>query len=101
WHPDKIWGLLRIGGVYHPLTVCPQLVTLREIEELEDRISAWTLMLQVSVDVHRLYGLGLDVNPSNFARERGKATIHYLDDDLYPGLDERMLGAAIAARIPE
>jgi diadenosine tetraphosphatase ApaH/serine/threonine PP2A family protein phosphatase len=104
WHPLKVWGVLRRpeDGRWLPVTVCPALVTLRQLEGLEERRRAWIEMLQASVDVHRAHGLGLDVNPANFARApSGAGRLFYLDDEFYDAVDERNLAGAIAARIPE
>lgn len=101
WHPEKLWALLRSGEEWLPLTVCRELTTLRQIERSDDRRLAWIDMLQASIDVFRLHGLGLDINPSNFGRDRDSGQIYYLDEELYERLTERGLANAIAARIPE
>jgi diadenosine tetraphosphatase ApaH/serine/threonine PP2A family protein phosphatase len=101
WHPEKVWAVIDKGGAWAPLTICPELLTLRTLQRLDDRLAGWVEMLQLAIDIHQLHGVGLDVNPSNFGSDRSTDKLHYLDDDLYAGLDERMLGGAIVARIPE
>ena len=102
WHPDKVWALVRVKGTHYLLTLCPELLTLRQVEKLEDRLSAWTEMLQASIDVHRLHRLGLDLNPANFARARsGGPRLYYVDDEFYEALDERNVAGAVVSRIPE
>lgn len=101
WHPDKLWLVMRSGDRWYPMTVCRELVTLRGIEEFAARARMWSAMLQMSIDTHRAHGLGLDLNPANFATERGSSTLYYLDDELYDRLDVRDVAGAIVARIPE
>lgn len=101
WHPDKIWSIMKIGSSWYPLTVCPELPTLRQIASLNERLAAWTEMIQVSVDVHRLHKIGLDINPANFGREASTSRLYYLDEELYPRLGEHEVAGAIVARIPE
>ncbi|MBX3261295.1 MAG: metallophosphoesterase family protein [Rubrivivax sp.] len=101
WHPSKRWALMRIGDGWLPLTACRELRTLRTIELLADRLRAWTAMLDLGLEVQRRCGLGLDLNPANFALEDGREDLHYLDDELYARLEPRQLAFAAAARIPE
>jgi len=101
WHPDKEWLVMHATGAWYPLTLCRELRTLRQIATFEDRARMWTAMLQLSIDVHHAFGLGLDLNPANFATEREGGTLFYLDDELYDRLEVRDLAGAIAARIPE
>lgn len=56
-------------------------------------------MVVMAVRVNAKYGIGLDLNPSNFAR--GEDRLYYLDDELYPTLSEPLLAGALVARIPE
>lgn len=101
WHPRKVWFAMRAGDVWYPATLCPELVTLRQIATREVRLQSWTAMLQLGIDVHRAHGLGLDLNPANFATERSSTKLHYLDDELYDRLEVRDIAGAIVARIPE
>ncbi len=101
WHPEKVWGVLRAGDACYPLTLCPELVTLRQIAELERRMLAWIELIQAGIDLHERHGLGLDMNPANFGRAADDPRIHYLDDELYPDLAERDVARALVARIPE
>jgi len=101
WHPDKSWLIMRVGDTWYPFTLCRELVTLRQLPTFEARSRMWTSMLQLSIDVHRTHGLGLDLNPANFATERRGTQLYYLDDELYDRLEARDLAGAIVARIPE
>lgn len=102
WHPSKRWALVRIDGGWFPLSICTELRTLRNIDRLEERLGAWTRMLEMGVEVARRSGLGLDLNPANFGFEpHAPRVLHYLDDEFYPALDHRQLAYAMAARIPE
>jgi diadenosine tetraphosphatase ApaH/serine/threonine PP2A family protein phosphatase len=106
WHPSKQWALLRTAAGWLPLGICRELVTVRGFAALDERLRGWTRMLEVGLDVRRRCGLGLDLNPANFAVEpqtlgRSGAPIYYLDDELYPSLETRQLAFAVAARIPE
>jgi diadenosine tetraphosphatase ApaH/serine/threonine PP2A family protein phosphatase len=101
WHPDKVWLVMRADGAWHPVTLCRELVTLRQLATCDERMRLWTTMLQLSIDVHCTHGLGLDLNPANFATEPGGSRLYYLDDELYDRLDARDLAGAIVARIPE
>ncbi len=102
WHPSKRWALVRVDGGWLPLSICAELRTLRDVDRLEDRLGAWTRMLEMGVEVARRCGLGLDLNPANFGFERhAPRVLHYLDDELYPAWSHRQLADAMAARIPE
>lgn len=101
WHPDKVWLVMRAAAEWHPVTLCRELVTLRQLATFDERMRMWTAMLQLSIDVHDTHGLGLDLNPANLATERGGSRLYYLDDELYDRLGARDLAGAIVARIPE
>jgi diadenosine tetraphosphatase ApaH/serine/threonine PP2A family protein phosphatase len=101
WHPSKLWAILRVGDAWYGLTVCRRLSTLRDVPSLDERLVAWTDMVQTSLRVHRAHGLGLDVNPANFGREKGAPRLYYLDDEFYATFGERDVAAALVARIPE
>jgi diadenosine tetraphosphatase ApaH/serine/threonine PP2A family protein phosphatase len=90
-----------VDGAWYPLTVCPELSTLRRLESFEERARAWLEMIQDAIDVFRLHRVGLDLNPANFARESSGSRLYYIDDELYDDLDERSVASAIVARIPE
>lgn len=119
WHPDKRWLLLRCpdtglpGQVrdeawWWPLSVCPELVTLRSLADWPSRSRAWAAALALALDVSQRHGLGLDLGPANFgmraapaANELHAAQLWYLDDELYPPLELVDLAQAIVGRIPE
>jgi diadenosine tetraphosphatase ApaH/serine/threonine PP2A family protein phosphatase len=84
-----------------PLTVCPELMTLRQRATFEARAAAWIEMLQLGVDVFARDAAGLDLNPANFATAPGDERLYYVDDEVYDALDARDIAGAIAARIPE
>jgi diadenosine tetraphosphatase ApaH/serine/threonine PP2A family protein phosphatase len=102
WHPEKIWAVMRRQDEWFPLTVCREVATLRQEEQLEQRLLAWIRMIQASIDVSRGHGLGLDVNPANFGIDRADSSkLYYLDDEFYDGFGERNIAGAMVARIPE
>src|SRR5690606_9023709 len=41
WHESKLWALFRVGDVVYPLTVCPELRTLRSVEHVAERFDGW------------------------------------------------------------
>tara|TARA_B100000609_G_scaffold199602_1_gene204800 strand:- start:13329 stop:14807 length:1479 start_codon:yes stop_codon:yes gene_type:complete len=47
------------------------------------------------------YGIGLDLNPSNFGFHPTETRLYYLDDETYPFLSLDDIGTGIASRIPE
>lgn len=101
WHPKKSWAAFRAGETFYPLTVCPELTTLRSLDDVDARLSGWTDMLRLALRVASRCGLGLDLNPANFGREEVDGQLYYLDDEFYAGFSEHHLAGAIAARIPE
>jgi diadenosine tetraphosphatase ApaH/serine/threonine PP2A family protein phosphatase len=102
WHPDKAWALFRgPNGLWYPLTVCPELRTLRQLEELDARLHAWIEMLRMALRVFGAYRIGLDLNPANFGTESDRGRLFYIDDEVYTELAARDIAGAIVARIPE
>jgi len=102
WHPSKQWFLMRIGDVWHPLTKCRKLITLREMDPLRNRITAWSRMIEKAVSYSVRYGIGLDINPSNFGIDpESEENVYYIDDELYPPLKGFDVAQVVAARIPE
>jgi len=101
WHPGKTWAVMRVDDAWYPLTVCPELLTLRRLLTFAARSTAWIEMIQDALDVQRMHHIGLDLNPANFAREGAGSPLFYLDDELYPTLDERAVASAMVARVPE
>jgi len=101
WHPSKHWFAMRAGEAWLPLTVCRRLVTLRETPSAGARLAHVARMIAVGAGVSRTHAIGLDLNPSNFAREPGEDHLYYLDDEVYGPLSGRDLGACAASRIPE
>lgn len=101
WHPSKVWASARVEGGWLALTACRRLSTLRAEGSLDQRLAGWTRMLQIGVEVGTHHGLGLDLNPANFARAEGDPRLYYLDEEVYPSLELANLAGAMAARIPE
>ena len=101
WHPEKHWELVRVAHQWYALTVCPELRTLRQIDDITARMTAWAKMLELAVTVFADHGLGLDLNPANFGTAAGEPRLYYIDDETYPLLAERDVAGAIIARIPE
>lgn len=101
WHPDKHWAIVRSEGAWYPLTLCPELRTLRQIPDAGGRMDAWLEMLRMAARVFAHHGLGLDLNPANFGVETGQERLYYIDDEHYGSLGERDIAGAMVARIPE
>ncbi|MBX3232610.1 MAG: metallophosphoesterase family protein [Labilithrix sp.] len=101
WHPSKRWALLRTAEGWLPLSVCRELRTLRTLDAIDERLWSWNEMIALALEAERRSGLGLDLNPANFALEDGRERLYYLDDELYSQLSPRHVAFAIAARIPE
>lgn len=101
WHPDKIWGIYWYEDKWYPLNATPELSTLRQLADVDDRLRAWTAMMEYAVEVGLKYGHGLDLNPSNFGTLPDDDRLYYLDDEWYPELKFAELSSAIVARIPE
>src|SRR5262249_6632182 len=47
WHPAKVWAVVRVTDAWRPLTLCPELVTLRHVAQMEERCLAWIDLIQV------------------------------------------------------
>jgi diadenosine tetraphosphatase ApaH/serine/threonine PP2A family protein phosphatase len=101
WHPEKQWAVFRCAEGWYPLTLCPELRTLRRHADLADRMRFWADMLRMALRVHGAHGIGLDLNPANFGTYDDPQRLYYIDDELYPALAERDIAGAIVARIPE
>lgn len=104
WHPHKVWLVMCVSDAWYPVTLCRELVTLRDLatfNTFEMRSAMWAMMLQLGIDVRQATGLGVDLNPSNFATMQGAGQLYYVDDEFYDSLDVRDLAGAIVARIPE
>jgi diadenosine tetraphosphatase ApaH/serine/threonine PP2A family protein phosphatase len=106
WHPAKQWALIEADDAWYPVTIAPELFTLRRLEDPGERMAAWIRMIEIAVRVFDGHGLGLDINPANFGFEpsRGDAATapyHYIDDETYASLAERDLAGALVSRIPE
>jgi diadenosine tetraphosphatase ApaH/serine/threonine PP2A family protein phosphatase len=99
-HPDKRWAVMQVEGRWYPLTLCPELATVRQRAQLDERLAGWTQMIQLALDTHTRHARGLDLNPANFGTT-ASGTLCYLDDELYGGLTASNVAGAIAARIPE
>jgi len=101
WHPDKFHFLLRWGGRWHPTSACPEMQTLRSIEDADARLASYTRMLVMALRVSRDHRVGLDINPSNFGTLEEDGQLFYLDDEVYEPSELREIGEAIAARLTE
>lgn len=108
WHPAKYWVLVRSGGSWYPVTLCPEMRTLRSIEPLEARLEAWLAMIRMGIRFWVDHRVGLDVNPANFgyfgtagAGPGREPTLHYLDDETTDWFGPREIATAAASRIPE
>lgn len=101
WHPQKQWFLLYNDGAWYPLSLCPELTTLRRMPTRSTRMAGWRDMLVMAARVHRRGGPGLDLNPSNFGIEDHSGVLYYIDDEFYPALTEQLVAGAMVARIPE
>jgi diadenosine tetraphosphatase ApaH/serine/threonine PP2A family protein phosphatase len=101
WHPSKQWSMAKTELGWLPVFACRQLRTLRTVEPLSARMDGWTRMIAMGLEVHARCGLGLDLNPANFALDDALMRLFYLDDELYETLGSHQLAVAIASRIPE
>ncbi|MBD3308890.1 hypothetical protein GF339_20925 [candidate division KSB3 bacterium] len=102
WHPDKLWFLMRQAEVWWPISACPMLTTIRNIDDWEQRIRWWSRMIVFGVEMSQQHGIGLDLNPSNFAFEHPDADqLYYLDDEFYAKHDCFDVAEAVVSRIPE
>lgn len=101
WHEDKAWALFESDGTWYPLSVAPEVRTLRQLGHAERRIVGWTAMIAMGVEISRASGIGLDLNPSNFGYLGDSDRLYYVDDEWYPMLTNAELASAIVARIPE
>lgn len=102
WHPHKGRFCLWAQGFWWPVSVCPSLVTLRQLESFEQKSQAWAQVVALGLSVRREHGVGLDLNPANFGFSTDEPDrLYYLDDELYPSATLRDFAEALAARIPE
>lgn len=102
WHPEKFWFLMRAEAGWLPVSVCPLLTTIRTIEAWDIRIGWWTRMILMGLRVSFDQGIGLDLNPSNFAFENPFSDhLYYVDDELYDSHDCFDIAEAIVSRLPE
>jgi diadenosine tetraphosphatase ApaH/serine/threonine PP2A family protein phosphatase len=102
WHPRKGRFCLWSQGFWWPVTVCPCLVTLRQLDTFARKSRAWAQVLTLALNVRREHGVGLDLNPANFGFAPDQPDLlYYLDDELYPSATLRDFAEALASRIPE
>lgn len=101
WHPQKEWFLLRQDRWWWPVSVCPWLTTLRQIEDPGERRAGWSAVLRKGLECTRLHRVGLDLNPSNFGREVPGGDWYYIDDETYPAQTLQESAEFVAARLPE
>ena len=102
WHPEKRWFMMLAGEEWLPVSVCPQLTTIRAIDSLEERLAWWSRMIVMGLKLSEEHGIGLDLNPSNFAfHEPASARLYYLDDEFYAQHNCFDIAEAVVARIPE
>jgi hypothetical protein len=88
-------------GSWYALSATPELRTLRQIRGLEQRLQAWTAMLERAVVAAVDHGVCLDLNPSNFGRSELDGRLYYIDDEWYPQVRPALLASGIVSRIPE
>lgn len=101
WHPKKVWGVYRSDDLWYPLSVTPEVSTLRRVGDINDKIRAWTAMLEMCVEVGVKNGIGLDINPANFGRDADGSSLYYIDDEWYAEFKLSELASGIVGRIPE
>ena len=102
YHPRKHWFLLREGEFWLPITACPEMTTLRAITDLPSRLRGWLAMYRLGARLLRDHEIELDLNPANFAQEKGNSQLWYLDDEFY--VQQKGLGAigmSLAHRMAE
>lgn len=109
WHPDKRWFLLRthdpeLGERWWPVSVCPELETLRGLADWAALRQPWAKVIGRSLELSNRHGVGLDLGPANFGFEAEagpRAPVWYLDDETYPALELADIAQAVVNRIPE
>jgi predicted phosphodiesterase len=104
WHPSKVWLALRSGGTWYRASACRRLKTLREIRDRKARFAYWLDMLEMAISIAAAHGIGLDINPSNFALSPEGAEnsrLYYIDDEYFVEAQIEALGEAVVGRIPE
>ena len=103
WHPEKLWFLMETEQqLWMPVSACPRLTTIRQIDEWDLRIRWWSRMIIMGLEMSLKYGIGLDLNPSNFAFDDPLSDqLYYLDDEFYAQHDFFDIAEAVVARLPE
>lgn len=102
WHPDKFWFLMQTEQAWLPVSACPRLTTVRQVDNWDLRISWWSRMIALGLEMSLKHGIGLDLNPANFGFEELVAEqLYYLDDEYYGRHDCFDIAEAVVARIPE
>jgi len=102
WHPEKFWFLIKLETDWLPVSACPLLTTIRQVDEWDTRIIWWSRMIVFGLSVSLEHGIGLDLNPSNFAfKDPLSDQLYYLDDEFYAKHDWVDIAEAVVARIPE
>ncbi len=100
WHPSKFWFILETRVGWLPISACPCLTTLRQISGIDGKTEAWTKMVLFAINISKKFGIGLDVNPSNFGFKPSEG-MYYLDDEIYPPSTVEDMAEALVSRIPE
>ncbi len=102
WHPEKLWFLMEVDGEWWPVSVCPRLTSIRTIADWDTRLRWWTRMILFGLRLSLDEGIGLDLNPSNFAfDDPGSDHLYYLDDEYYSAHECFDVAEAVVARLPE
>lgn len=101
WHPAKTWMVVQADGLFYPMTLCPEMRTLRRCASRAERFRAWVQMLRLGAETAAEHRVGLDLNPANFGYVEGDPRLYYLDDEVYEAPSDAMLAGALVARIPE
>lgn len=115
WHPDKRWFLLRTRSGpldparehWWPVSVCPQLRSLRELRDWATFSERWAQVIGFALERSVADRVGLDLGPANFGlsldQQAGVTDVEcwYLDDETYAPLELEDVAQAIIARVPE
>lgn len=99
WHPKKIWFLLEVKNAFLVCSMCPFLKTLRNLEDWDEKIKFWSILIQQNYQTMLKSNVSLDLNPSNFGLE--KEELYYIDEEIYSHADMEDIGTFIVQRIPE
>jgi predicted phosphodiesterase len=101
WHPQKRWFILHTDKGYLPVSLCPEMISLRSLNDWFEATYWWTEMLAWGYKLAHEHKLSLDLNPSNFGLEAQRRRLYYLDDEFYKHFTTTDLAEAMISRIPE